>query len=122
MTALYSIPSPMMHTPAPEGLFNLPATDLLGWALSGLMVLAGLFIGLPQLRQSAKALWAPVGAFLSRLRCPWAWEGLFVWSALSGAFLRLSKMFWDDFPEVVIRAVEQLLRLAYPGYDGPILT
>lgn len=118
---LHSIPYTASQVTVSHGFLNSP--DLLGWALSGLMVLAGLFIGLPQLRQSAKALWVPVGAFLSRLCCPWAWEGLFMWSALSGAFLRPLKTFWDDFPEDEDGQYrEQLRRKAFWGFIPPILT
>ena len=121
MTSLHNIPYTAPAAPAQAGLLNSP--DLLGWIFTAFLIGAGMFIMLPAARESAKALWAPVGRFLSRLCCPWAWEGCFIWSALSGAFLRPSKTFcgreqWEEplLPE------EQPKRLAYLGFIPPILT
>jgi hypothetical protein len=116
-----NIPYTAPAAPAQAGLLNTP--DLLGWLFTAFLIAAGLFIMLPAARDSVKALWAPVGRWLSRLRCPWAWEGMFVWSAFSGAFLRPLKTFWDNFPEDEDGQYrEQLRRLAYMGFIPPILT
>ena len=75
-----------------------------------------------QARESLRALWAPAAAFLRRLYVPRLWAGLFVWSALSGAFLApLWAVLWPVKPLNASR-VEQLRRLAYPGFDRPVLT
>jgi hypothetical protein len=113
-----NIPYTAPAAPAQAGLLNSP--DLLPWLFTAFLIAAGLFIMLPAARESIRALWAPVGR---RLCCPWAWEGLFVWSALSGAFLRPSKTFWDNFPEDEDGQYrEQKRRLAYRGFPERLQT
>ena len=111
---MYAIPPPT--APAQAGLLNSP--DLLGWIFTAFLIGAGMFIMLPAARESAKALWAPVGRWLAGLSALldlrlWDWAPIGLVEAPKG----LQKIF-----EIVIRAEEQLLRKAYLGFIPPILT
>ena len=82
---MHSIPFTAPHVIVTHGVLQSPEWWI--W-LAYLIVLPMAYALMPgQLRESVKALWAPVGAFLSRLSCLWLWGRYFVWSALGGAFL-----------------------------------
>ena len=111
-----NIPWTAPVAPAQAGLLNSP--DLLGWLFAAFLIAAGLFIMLPQARESAKALWAPVGRWLAGLSALmdlrlWDWTSIGLVEAPKG----MEKIF-----EVVIRAVEQLLRKAYRGFPERLQT
>ena len=113
---LHNIPYTAPAAPAQAGLLNSP--DLLGWLFTAFLIAAGLFIMLPAASESFNALWAPVGRWLAGLSALldlrlWDWTPLGPVEAPK----ELEKIF-----EVVIRAVEQLLRKAYLGFIPPILT
>ena len=113
--------SPAAPAPAPTGLLNSPS--LFPWLFAGVMITAALFLYPGQLWESAKALWAPVGRFLDSLRVTGLWDGLFVWAALSGAFLKhMQPCKWDNWPEEDEDTEEQLLRMAYRGFPERLQT
>jgi len=116
MTPLHSIPHTAPAATAPAGLINSP--DLLGWLFAAFLIAAGMFIMLPQARESAKALWAPFQRFLAGLSALldlrlWDWTPLGLVEAPKG----LEKIF-----KVVIRVDEQLRRLAYRGFPERLQT
>ena len=115
MTALYSIPWTAPPAPVAHGLLNTPATDLAGFLMTALMVIAAFCILPGELRLSIKALWAPVGAFFASFHAPlavglWGWVVLCVLEALTVT------------EKILTLVEEQLLRLGYPGYRRPVLT
>lgn len=112
-----SIPWTAPAAPVAHGLLNLPTTDLLGYVLIGLVALAGLFLMPGQLRQSLASLWAPVGAWLARLRVAVAGMGVFIVLGLV-APLRACAIIARDWSE----GAEQLVRLAFSGFREPVLT
>ena len=121
MNPLYSIPPPHAVTTAPHGLLNSP--DLWVWAFYAIVGLAALCLMPTGLRESAKALYAPVGRFLAGLRVTCLWDGLFVWAKLSGAFLKhMQPCKWDNWPEEDEDTEEQLLRMAYRGFPERLQT
>ena len=105
--------------PAPHGLLQSP--DWWVWLAYGLVALLALCCVPGQMRESMAQLWRPVGACLSRLYVPWLWGGLFVWSALSGAFLAPFRVLESIFRMVWSWGREQLRRLAFPGFVPPIV-
>ena len=114
-----NIPWTAPAAPVAHGLLNTPATDLCGWLMTALMVVAALCVLPGELRLSIKALWAPVGAFFAAFHAPLA-VGLWGFWVVLGVL----RAFWG-----LLRAVKdltlvekQLLRMAYPGYRRPILT
>jgi hypothetical protein len=114
--ALTSLQPTAPQVTVSHGLLNSP--DLLGWLFTALLIAAGLFIMLPQAKEAAKALWAPVGRWMAGLSALmdlrlWDWTPLRLVEAPKG----LEKIF-----EVVIRAVEQLLRKAYRGFPERLQT
>jgi hypothetical protein len=114
--ALTSLQPTASQVTVTHGLLNSP--DLLGWLFAAFLIAAGLFIMLPAASESFNALWAPVGRWLAGLSALldlrlWDWTPLGPVEAPK----ELEKIF-----EVVIRAVEQLLRKAYLGFIPPILT
>ena len=111
----YTAPaSPLPH----PGLLYAPVTDWLGWLIT-LLALCAMPLMTRQGRESLKALWAPVGAFLRSLCCPWA---CFLWTALPGAFLEAVRpVIAPAFLQNSIGR-EQLRRLAFSGYMRPVLT
>ena len=120
MNALYAIPYAAPVTVSHGGLLASP--DWWYPLAYGLVLLMALLSVPGQARESAKALWAPAAAFLRRLYVPWLWGRLCSWYALSGAFLApLWGFRWDNWPEDDVPD-EQKRRLAYPGFDRPVLT
>ena len=117
MTPLHNIPYTAPAAPVAHGLLNMPTTDLLGYVLICLFALVGLFLMPGQLRQSLASLWAPVGAWLARLRVAVAGMGVFIVLGLV-APLRACAIIARDWSE----GTEQLVRLAYSGFDRPVLT
>ena len=92
MNALYSIPPPAIHEPAQTGLLYASTADLLTWGMA-LIALAALCFMPGQLRESAKALYAPIGAFFAALHAPLAfciasWMVLFVLAASEMGYFR----------------------------------
>jgi len=88
----HSIPWAAPVQPAPHGLLNAPITDLLTWGMA-LIALAALCFMPGQLRESAKALYAPIGAFFAALHAPLAfciasWMVLFVLAASEMGYFR----------------------------------
>ena len=119
MTALRAIP---YHAPAETATHGyLQSPDWWVPLAYGVVALLALCCVPGQMRESIKALWAPVGAFLRRLYVPWLWGGLFVWSAFSGAFLAPFRVLESIFRVVWSWGRERLRRLAYPGFDRPIV-
>jgi hypothetical protein len=119
MNALHSIPAPAIHAQAHAGLLNSP--DLVTWLAYALVLTLAAFCMPTGLRESAKALWAPVGRAVAALCCPWLWEGCFLWSALSGAFLAPLRVCEKIF-QMWREGIEQLVRLAFCGYPEQIVT
>jgi hypothetical protein len=116
-----SIPYAEPAAPVAHGLLNLPATDLLGYVLIGLVALAGLFLMPGQLRESLASLWAPVGRALAALRCPWLWMGAFALVPLLAA-LRPILVILGSVAILMVSTVVLMVRLAYSGFDRPVLT
>ena len=117
---IHSIPWTAPTQPAPAGLLNSPDW---WYPLAYAFVLLLALVLMPgQLRESLRPLWAPVGRWIASLSAPWLWEGLFLWSALSGAFLAPLRVLESIFRVVWSWGRSQLRRLAYLGYETPILT
>ena len=110
-----NIPWTAPAAPVAHGLLNTPATDLCGWLMTALMVVAALCVLPGELRESIKALWAPVGAFFAAFHAPLA-VGLWCWVVL-GVLRGLLRAVKD-----LTLVEEQLVRMAYPGYLRPVLT
>jgi membrane protein implicated in regulation of membrane protease activity len=90
--------------------------------LAYLLVLPLAYALMPgQLRESVKALWAPVGAFLSRLSVRWLWEGV-LFAAYTCFVIVLKPITWDNWPQDGDEGYRQPRRLAYMGFDTPIKT
>ena len=71
MTALRAIP---YHAPAETATHGyLQSPDWWVPLAYGVVALLALCCVPGQMRESIKALWAPVGAFLRRLYVPWLW-------------------------------------------------
>ena len=110
---IHNIPWTAPTQPAPAGLLASP--DLLGWVLN-LLFLISLPLLFPQLRESIRPFFSPVLRWIARLSAPWLWEGLFLWSALSGAFLAPLRVLESIFRVVWSWVREQLRRLAFRGF------
>ena len=70
-------PTAPPHAPH-AGLLYAPGTDWANWAMIAIVAVAVWCLMPGQLKESAKALWAPVGRFLRSLRAPlavgwWGW-------------------------------------------------
>ena len=119
MNALYSIPPPVIHDPAQTGLLYASTADLLTWGMA-LVALAALFLMPGQLRESAKALWRPVGAWIRALCVPCLWACVLLIPltvlapilCLLGAFLAF---------RAVLGSVREL-REGFPGFMQPVAT
>ena len=114
---------PVAHQPvAPTGLLYTPGQDIAFLAFFGFVALMSLCLMPGQARESIKELWAPVGAFLRSLCCPWLWEGLFI----AGSVLCVLRALYGRCQYAYVRctdaAREQLRRLAFSGYMRPVLT
>ena len=117
---IHNIPWTAPVEPAPHGLLQSP--DLVTWSAYGVVLLLA-WLSMPTgLKTAAAGLYAPIAAFLRRLYVPWLWGGLFVWSALSGAFLAPFRVLESIFRMVWSWGREQLRRLAFPGFVPPIVT
>ena len=111
-----SIPFTAPVAPTPHGL--LASTYWWTW-LAYLIVLPMAYALMPgQLRESVKALWAPVGAFFAAFHAPLA-VGLWGWVVLG--VLRPFRGLLGAVKDLTL-VVEQLLRLGYIGYRRPVLT
>ena len=113
-----AIPWTAPPAPVAHGLLNMPATDLCGFLMTALMVIAALCVLPGELRLSIKALWGPVGAFFSAFHAPLA-VGLWGWVVLG--VLRPFRGLLGAVKDLTL-VVEQLLRLGYIGYRRPVLT
>jgi len=113
---LHAIPWTAPTQPAPAGLLNSPDW---WYPLAYAFVLLLALVLMPgQLRESLRPLWAPVGrwiASLSALAVLWLW----VWTPLC-VLAPILCVLWIIIAVTLVR--EQLRRLAYPGYETPILT
>ena len=110
--------TPVAPVTVTHGLLNTPATDICGWIMTALMVVAALCVLPGELRLSIKALWAPVGAFFAAFHAPLA-VGLWGWVVLG--VLRPFRGLLGAGKDLTL-VVEQLLRLGYPGHEGAYLT
>lgn len=117
--ALTSLQPTAQQVTVSHGLLNSP--DLLGWLFTAFLIAAGMFIMLPAARESAKALWAPVGRWLAGLSALSALiEGL---CGLTCCLCVLRPVRWDNFPEDEDGQYrEQLRRLAYRGFPERLQT
>ena len=117
---LHAIPYAAPVTVSHGGLLNSP--DWWVPLAYGLVLLLALCCVPGQLRESAKALWAPAAAFLRRLYVPWLWEGLFI----AGSVLCVLRALYGRCQYAYVRctdaAREQLRRLAFSGFMRPVLT
>jgi hypothetical protein len=121
MTALHSIPPAAPSLTVSHGLLYTPMQDVF-FALGGAIIAFACLWLLPgQFRESVKALWAPVCAFLSRLCCPWLWKGVFIAGRFLCVLVPIRPGQWGDWPNPDGED-EQLLRLAFLGFRTPILT
>ena len=116
-----NIPWTAPAPPAPAGLLLSP--DWWVW-LAYLLVLPMAWCLMPgQLRESVKALWAPVGQFFAGLHVTLACGWYLAVVLLSGAFLvPLWGFRWDNWPQDGDEGYRQPRRLAYMGFDTPIKT
>ena len=113
-----NIPYMAQAAPVDHGLLQSP-----GWWvwLAYLMVLPLAWCLMPgQLRESIKALWAPVAAFLSR--CSVLMEVLRVLVGFTCCMGLVEAVRWDNWPEDGDEDYRQPRRLAYMGFDTPIKT
>jgi hypothetical protein len=118
MNALYSIPPPVIHEPAQTGLLYASTADLLTWGMA-LIALAALCLMPGQLRESAKALYAPIQRFLCSLCVPCLWACVLIpltvlasilcvlWAflairAILGSVQELREGFWGWWPPLKI--------------------
>jgi len=118
---IHSIPPPHVQATVTHGLLLSPYW----WTwLAYLIVLPMAYALMPgQLRESVKALYAPVGRFLARLRVTLACGWYLAVVLLSGAFLvPLWGFRWDNWPQDGDEGYRQPRRLAYMGFDTPIKT
>ena len=116
MNALYSIPPPVIHDPAQTGLLYASTADLLTWGMA-LIALAALCLMPGQLRESAKALWRPVGAWIRALCVPCLWACVLIPLTVLAPILCLLGAF------LVLRAVlgsVQELREGFWGWWPPL--
>ena len=113
-----NIPWTAPAPPAPAGLLLSPYW----WTwLAYLMVLPMAYALMPgQLRESVKALWAPVAAFLSR--CSVLMEVLRVLVGFTCCMGLAEALRWDNWPQDGDEGYRQPRRLAYMGFDTPIKT
>ena len=113
-----AIPWTAPVAPPPSGLLNTPGPVLAAWLLWGIATVALLLLMPGRARQTMTELWRPWGAWLARLHV--AVAGLGVWIAL---FVLAAPVWLENISLGLWRwGREQLRRLAYSGYDGPILT
>ena len=113
------------HAPAaPQahpGLLYAP--DLIWWLYGAIVLTLALFLMPGQLRESIKALYAPLGSFLRSLCCPWLWAGVFVHSFLAGAYRGCENISLAFLWNLIDWGREQLRRLAvFWGFEQPCLT
>ena len=111
-----AIPWTAPPAPVAHGLLNMPATDLCGFLMTALMVIAALCVLPGELRLSLRALWAPVGAFFAAFHAPLA-VGLWGFWVVLGVTEALTVI-----EKILTLVEEQLLRLGYPGHEGAYLT
>ena len=114
-----NIPWTAPATPAPHaGLLYAPGTDWANWAMIAIVAVAVWCLMPGQLKESAKALWAPVGRWLAALRAPLAvgWWGWMVLCVLRPMWAVL--WFMED---AICRVREQLVLEGFPGYLVPIV-
>ena len=113
-----SIPFTAPVAPTPHGLRASPYW----WTwLAYLLVLPMAYALMPgQLRESVKALWAPVAAFLSR--CSVLMEVLRVLVGFTCCMGLAEALRWDNWPQDGDEGYRQPRRLAYMGFDTPIKT
>ena len=97
-----NIPWTAPATPAPHaGLLYAPGTDWANWAMIAIVAVAVWCLMPGQLKESAKALWAPVGRFLRSLRAPLA-VGWWGWMVLGVLEAKLAVLwFLEDIAEQV---------------------
>ena len=109
---VYNIPYTAPQATVTHGVLQSP--DWWIW-LAYLIVLPMAYALMPgQLRESVKALWAPVGAFLSRLSVRWLWEGVF--AAYTCFVIVLKPITWDNWPQDGDEGYRQPRRLAFRGF------
>ena len=113
-----SIPYTAPFAPTPHGLLLSP--DWWTWLAYGLVLtLAARFMP-TGLRESVKALYAPMGAFLSR--CSVLMEVLRILVGFTCCMGLVEDLRWDNWPEDGDEGYRQPRRLAYLGFDTPIKT
>ena len=116
MNALYAIPYTAPHVQQAPGLLNTPGPVLAGWLFAAVSALAVMLV-LAHFRDTARELWRPWGAWLVRLHV--AVAGLGVWIAL---FVLEAPVWLKNILLDLRCGAEQLRRLAYQGFDRPVLT
>lgn len=116
-----SIPYTAPAAPVPHGLLNAPATDWASWALYAMCAVAVIWLMPGQIKASLASLWAPVGRALAALRCPWLWMGAFALVPLLAA-LRPILVILGSVAILMVSTVVLMVRLAYSGFDRPVLT
>ena len=120
--ALTSLQPVAQTQAAPAGLLYASTADLLTWGMA-LIALAALCLMPGQLRESAKALYAPIGAFFAALHAPLAfcvasWMVLYVLAAAEMGYFR--PLFCVCLVFSVISAWPQLLREGFWGWWPPL--
>ena len=113
-----SIPYTAPFTPTPHGLLLSP--DWWTWLAYGLVLPMACALMPGQLRESVKALWAPVAAFLSR--CSVLMEVLRILVGFTCCMGLVEALRWDNWPQDGDEGYRQSRRLAYLGFDTPIKT
>ncbi len=118
--ALTSLQPVAQQPVAPSGLLHAPGQDFVTWlAYALVLTLAACFMP-TGLKDSLKALWAPAGAFLRSLCCPWLWGALFAFAVCLCVLEPWLCLWWGLWPMIEIHA--QRRRLAFNGFMEPCLT
>ena len=111
------------HTPH-AGLLYAPGTDWANWAMIAIVAVAVWCLMPGQLKESAKALWAPVGRFLRSLRAPlavgwWGWMVLCVLREREMGYFMV--IFWLSLALSITFTRAWLLGAGFRGFMVPIV-